>query len=269
MPRYLGVLGRPRGLIGAILLVILVAAALVAPIVFPGGFDVQSRDSLRLADIQFPFGTDELGRDIFVRSLYGLRTDLTIVLVAVPLSMLIGTSLGLLGALWRPSGPIVQRILDIILGFPGIVLGVCIALIIGAGWWSLVIALTVSGIPFFGRQARSAVLDTQSREFVSAAHALGAKRGEVVWRHILPNSVDPIIAGGAVYVPIAVFEESGLSIIGLGIQPPEPSLGSLINTGMRFVQHEPMQVLGPTILIVILSLSFSLIADALNETANV
>lgn len=264
--RYLAAFRRPRGLIGIVILLILTVAALGAPLFFPGGYDQQTRDSLLGISLAHPFGTDELGRDLLVRTVYGLRTDFSIILVAVPSSMILGTALGMLGALSSLAGSIVQRILDIILGFPGVVLGVCIVLIMGPGWGALVVAIIVGGLPIFGRQARAAMLEQMDREYVTAARTLGIGKGTILVRHILPNAVDPILVGGAIFVVAAVFIESGLSIIGLGIQPPEPSLGSLLNVGMRFIEQSPMYIVGPTIVLILLSLSFSLISDALNET---
>lgn len=266
--RYFAAFRSPRGIIGAAIVVLLVVLALLTPLLFPGGYDQQSANSLQGPGPSHLLGTDELGRELLVRTLYALRTDLSIIVVAVPLSMVIGTALGLIGFLSRLAGSVVQRVLDIILGFPGVILGICIVLIMGAGWGALVVAITVGGLPHFGRQARAAMLEQTQREYVTAARALGVGRGRILVRHILPNTVDPIIVGGAVFVVYAIFIEAGLSIIGLGIQPPNPSLGALLNVGIRFVSRAPMYVLGPTIMLILLALAFSLIADALNETVN-
>jgi peptide/nickel transport system permease protein len=214
------------------------------------------------------FGTDELGRDLLVRALYGLRTDLSIIAVAVPISMILGTALGLVGALSRTASAVIQRLLDIILGFPGVVLGICVVMIIGPGWLALVTAIAIGGLPVFGRQARAALLEQNTREYVTAARALGVDKKTVLVRHILPNAIDPILVNGALFVVAAIFIEAGLSIIGLGIQPPEPSLGSLLNVGMRFIESAPMYILGPTLVLILLSMAFSLLSDALNDSVN-
>ncbi len=266
--RYLQAFRSPKGAIGAALLIILVLAAALAPVFFPSGYDVQSVDSLLPPSLQHPFGTDELGRDILTRTIYGLRTDLSIVAVAVPLGLVIGTSLGMLGALSRTAGSLVQRVLDVIVGFPGIVLGVCIVIVIGPGWSSLVIAIAVSSLPTFGRLARATMLSQSQREYVTAARTLGVSRIQIVLRHILPNAIDPILVAGSVYVVYAIFIEAGLSIIGLGIQPPEPSLGSLLNNATRFIYQAPTFIVGPTVVLFLLALSFSLISDSLNRTVN-
>ncbi|MEV8251363.1 ABC transporter permease [Microbacterium sp. NPDC076768] len=266
MRRYLAAFRTPRGVAGVSIVILLVALALLAPVLFPGGYDRQSGDSLQGPSFAHLFGTDELGRDILVRTIYGLRMDLSIIAVAVPISMVFGTALGLVGALSKFAGSFVQRVLDIILGFPGVVLGVCIVLIMGPGWLALVVAISVSGLPLFGRQARAALLEQMQREYVTAARTLGVNKRMILTRHILPNAVDPILVNGAIFVVVAIFIEAGLSIIGLGIQPPEPSLGSLLNVGIRFIEQAPMYIIGPTIVLILLSMSFSLISDAMNET---
>ncbi|WP_207632410.1 ABC transporter permease [Occultella kanbiaonis] len=266
--RYLKAFTLPRGIIGVTVLGVLLALAIFAPVIFPYGYDHQTPDAFLPPSWQHPFGTDELGRDLLARTVYGLRTDMSIIAVAVPLSMVLGTALGLLGALSALAGTLAQRLLDIILGFPGVVLGICIVLIMGPGWAALVVSIAVSGLPFFGRQARAAFLEQEQREYVTAARALGVNRTTILIRHILPNGVDPLLVGGALFVVSAIFIEAGLSIIGLGIQPPEPSLGSLLNVGIRFIQQSPTYILGPTIVLILFSMAFSLLSDALNETVN-
>ena len=266
--RYAAGFRSTKGMAGLLILALLALLALLAPVLFPGGYDQQSAVSFAAPSFGHPFGTDELGRDLFIRSIYGLRTDFSIVIVAVPLSLLVGTALGLLGGLSLWAGSLVQRILDIILGFPGVVLAICIVLIIGPGWVALVMAITIAGLPTFGRLARAGLLEQNNREYVTAARALGVSKATILRRHILPNAVDPILVSGAMFVVAAVFIESGMSIIGLGIQPPLPSLGSLLNVGSRYIESAPMYILGPTLILILLSMSFSLISDALNETVN-
>ncbi|WP_254701312.1 ABC transporter permease [Neorhizobium galegae] len=214
------------------------------------------------------FGTDELGRDLFVRSIYGLRSDLTLVYCAVPVSIVAGTLLGLIGAVSPRLGNFVQRCLDIIVGFPGLILGICVVLVLGAGWTALLVAIVISGLPSFGRLARATLLAQQQREYVIAARTLGVGKWQIMVRHILPNAIDPIIVQGAVFVVSAIFIEAALSIVGLGLQPPEPSLGTLLNNGMRYISRAPTYVLGPTVILILVALAFSMLADALNATVN-
>ncbi|WP_454855261.1 ABC transporter permease [Rhizobium binxianense] len=265
LERYALAFTTTKGIVALTMIVIVSAAALLAPIVFPGGYDEQSRASLAGISFSHPFGTDELGRDLLVRSLYGLRTDLGLIYIAVPASMAIGTLLGLSGALATWVGSLTQRILDIIAGFPGLILGICVVIIVGPGWKALFIAITISGLPAFGRLARGVLMAQLQRDYVLAAQTLGVSKWRVMVRHILPNAADPIIVQGAVFVVAAVFIEAALSIVGLGLQPPEPSLGILLNQGVRYITRAPAYVIGPTVILLLVALAFGLLADALND----
>ncbi|GAB3972119.1 ABC transporter permease [Actinoallomurus acanthiterrae] len=262
--RYLTAVRRPRGAFALSLLALLVLAALLIPL-FSHGYDQQSSDTFLSPSWRHPFGTDELGRDVFTRTLYGLRSDLVLLFVGVPVSMVLGTTLGVLGAVSRTAGMFMQRVFDIIIGFPSLILGIVIVLIMQPGLWALLVTIVIYGLPGFGRLARAAMLAQERREYVQAARVLGISRRKVLVRHILPNSIDAIIVHAAISMVTAVFLETGLSIVGLGIQPPQPSLGMLLNTGVRFLSLAPMYVLGPTLVLILLALSFSLLSDALNE----
>ncbi|CDZ46516.1 ABC transporter permease [Neorhizobium galegae] len=266
--RYMEAFTTTRGIAALTVIILISALAFLAPLIFPGGYDIQSRESLRAPSFVHFFGTDELGRDLFVRSIYGLRSDLTLVYCAVPVSIVAGTLLGLIGAVSPRLGNFVQRCLDIIVGFPGLILGICVVLVLGAGWTALLVAIVISGLPSFGRLARATLLAQQQREYVIAARTLGVGKWQIMVRHILPNAIDPIIVQGAVFVVSAIFIEAALSIVGLGLQPPEPSLGTLLNNGMRYISRAPTYVLGPTVILILVALAFSMLADALNATVN-
>ncbi|WP_199435300.1 ABC transporter permease [Qaidamihabitans albus] len=263
--RYLAALRTPRGAIGAGLLGLLVLLAVLAPVLFPGGYDDQGDNALAGASGAHWMGTDELGRDIVARTIFGLRTDLTLLLTAVPASAVIGTLMGLAGVISRWLGAGMQRLLDVILGFPGIVLGMSVVLVLGTGWSALFVSILVIGLPLFGRQARAGLQVEQEREYVLAARVLGVRRRTVLTRHVLPNIVDPIVVNAAVYMVVAVFIEAGLSIVGLGIQPPIPSLGAMLNTGARYLEVHPAYVMGPGLVLLLLTLAFTLLSNALNK----
>jgi len=263
--RYAAALGTPRGITGLALVALLCALALLAPVLAPGGYDAQGAGALQPGSWRALFGTDELGRHILARSLYGLRTDLGLVGLAVPVSAVIGTLIGLAGFLSRALGTILQRCLDVVLGFPSLILGISFALVLGSGWWALFVAIVVYGLPAFGRLARASLLGQAQREYVHAAQVMGVPRTTIMVRHILPHALDPVIVQIAVGMVGGIFLESSLSIVGLGIQPPAPSLGALLNTGMRYMTTQHMYVLGPALLLLLLALGLVLISDALNE----
>jgi len=268
LARYLSAFRTPRGVVGLTILVVMVLAALLAPVLFPGGYDQQGATTFAGPSAGHLFGTDEFGRDIFVRSVYGLRVDLSLILSAVPLSMAIGTLLGLSGAISGWLGAGVQRLLDVIIGFPGLILGVCLVAVLGAGWFALFLTILIGGLPSAGRLARGAWLSQQDREYVLAARVLGVSRRQLVVRHVLPNAMDAIVVNGAVWMVVGVYIEAGLSIVGLGVQPPTPSLGVLLNNGLRFVVQSPTYIIGPASLLLLLAVGVSLMSDALNEAVN-
>ncbi|WP_216853606.1 ABC transporter permease [Phytoactinopolyspora halotolerans] len=263
--RYASALRRPRGAAGAGLLALLILAAVLAPILFPNGYDDQSSGALAGPSAGHWLGTDELGRDILARTVFGLRTDISLLLTAVPLSAAIGTLMGLAGVITRWLGTGMQRLLDIILGFPGLILGMTIVLVVGTGWLALFLSILVVGLPMFGRQARAGLLVEQEREYVLAARVLGVRKRTVMVRHVLPNIVDPIVVNASVFMVVAIFIEAGLSIVGLGIEPPVPSLGAMLNTGARYVEVHPAYIIGPGLVLLLLALGFTLLSDALNK----
>lgn len=266
--RYLSALRTPRGVTGLAVLGTLTLGALLAPVIFPGGYDEQGSSALTGISAAHPFGTDEFGRDIFVRSVYGLRIDLSLIFLAVPLSMAIGTLLGLAGVLSERLGAAVQRLLDVIIGFPSLLLGICLVAVLRPGWLALFLTITIAGIPTAGRLAHGAWRAQQSREYVLAARVLGVSKARLLVRHVVPNAMDSIVVNGAIWMVAGVYIEAGLSIVGLGVQPPTPSLGVLLNNGLRFVTQSPTYVIGPALFLLLLAVAFSLIADALNGAVN-
>ncbi|MER5671482.1 ABC transporter permease [Pseudonocardia alni] len=268
LSRYATAFRSPKGIAGAILLALLVGVAVLAPVLFPGGYDAQGRGALGAPSAAHLLGTDEFGRDILVRTIYGLRTDLSLIVAAVPVSMVIGTLLGLTGYLSAALGSLTQRIMDIVLGFPGLILGIMIVLVVGSGWVSLFLAIVIAGLPTFARLARAGLLAQSEREYVLAARVLGVPRRTVMVRHILPNVIDPILVQATVFTVIAIFIEASLSIVGLGIDPPIPSLGALLNVGARYVDVLPSYVIGPGLVLLALAVAFTLLSDALNQAAN-
>lgn len=268
LQRYVSAFRTPKGAIGATIVALMIFMAFMAPVLFPGGYDQQGSESLVGPSADHIFGIDEYGRDLFVRSMYGLRIDLSLILTAVPASAALGTLIGLSGALSERLGVLLQRVLDMILGFPGLVLGVCMVAILGPGWLPLFLTIFISGLPSAGRYARNAWLNQQSREYVVAASVLGVSRRRILARHILPHALDACVVNAAVWMVVGVYIEAGLSIVGLGIQPPTPSLGVLLNNGLRFVTESPTYVIGPALLLLLVAVAFSLLSDAFNEAVN-
>lgn len=257
-------LGR-RGLTGLVLLLLLFVAAFAVPLITGAGVNDQAHEALLSPSLQHPFGTDEVGRDIFTRTFYGLQLDFALIFLAVPLSLIIGCTLGMLRVLNRGLGELGQRVIDIILGFPSIILGLSVVAITGPGFAALFIAIVIAGVPAFGRLTRSSLLTLEHRDYIQAAKGFGVSRLRLITRHYLPNSSGPLLAQLTISLISAVILEASLSVVGLGIQPPTPSLGGLISTGLRYVYAQLGYVIGPALVFVVLATALNLIADGLSE----
>jgi peptide/nickel transport system permease protein len=256
----------PETLTGLTIVVVLFALGILAPWVAPHGVDAQSSNSFAGISTDHLLGTDEFGRDVFTRVLYGIRQDVIVALVAVPVGALIGTALGLLCGLHRYVDAIMQRVFDVMLAFTALVLGVAVsATAVGPGLTAIVLTVVLVNVPLFGRLTRTAVQTQRSRDYVVAAEVVGASRSRVLLRHILPNSLDALIVQAALSLSMAVFIEGAMSFVGIGIRPPTPSLGALLRTSANFLHQNPWYALGPIIVVTALVLGFNLIADGLNR----
>jgi peptide/nickel transport system permease protein len=262
---YLSGLLTPRGLTGLTLVGILALAGLLAPLLTDTDPTAQSNAALLSPGGAHPFGTDEVGRDLFSRVLYGIRTDLSIILIAVPAAALAGTLLALLSTASRAADVVVQRVFDLVLAFPGLILALAITAIMGPGYVPVVIVIALAEIPGFGRVLRAGILVQRERDYAIAARASGASASRVLLRHVLPNAVDPIVVQLAVSLPIAVFIEGAMSFLGVGVRPPEPTLGSVLSQAMPYLSDHPYLAAAPLIAVTGLVLGFTLIAEALNR----
>ncbi|MDQ7903681.1 ABC transporter permease [Phytohabitans sp. ZYX-F-186] len=262
--RYLQALTTAKARFGLTLVLLMVAIGVLGPLLLSYGPEQQSGSALTAPGGGHPLGTDEVGRDILARVLHGIRTDLVITLVAVPIAAVLGTALGLVGVLSRLLAAAVQRLFDVLLGVPVIILGVGLALAAGAGVRAIIVAVVLATLPTFGRQAHSAVNSQLGREYVTAAVVIGTPRRKILSRHVLPNVVDGMVALAAVSMATAVTIEGGLSVMGLGVVPPQPSLGSMIRDGSPYLFDQPQYALVPVTVVVLLVLGYTLLADALN-----
>jgi peptide/nickel transport system permease protein len=264
---YLRGLLSARGITGVVIIGVLVLASLIGPL-FADSPTFQQHNAMLLGpSLSHLLGTDELGRDILARVLAGIRADLVIGLIGVPAAALIGTALALFGSLSRFADTALQRLFDVLLAFPALVLAIAITAVLGTGEQALVIAVMLSNIPVFGRLIRGSVLVLRDREYVVAARVGGVRPGRLLYRHILPNALDPLIVQFALSMSTAVLLEGGLSFVGIGIQIPQPSLGNMLNEAIPYLSTDPAFALGPLICIGALVVGFNLIADSLNAGA--
>ena len=210
-------------------------------------------------------GTDELGRDILSRIMYGARYSLVMGIGAVVLSFLIGVTLGAVAGFYRKLDSVIMRLIDILMAFPGILLAIAIVAALGPGLLNIIIAIGINEIPGFARITRSLVLSLREREFVTASRVAGASSTGIVRRHIFINLVSPITVYASLQVSSAVLVGATLSFLGLGIQPPIPEWGTMVSTAREYLAIAPHTFIYPTIAIFITVISFNLLGDGLRD----
>ncbi|MFD4902653.1 ABC transporter permease [Streptomyces sp. NPDC048511] len=263
---YRTALSTARARTGLVLVGAVVLAGLLAPLLAGHGPTGQSAQSLAaLGTPGHPLGTDDLGRDLLGRVLYGIRADLGIIAVAVPLGAALGCLAALLAAAHPVADTVVQRVFDLVLAFPGLILALAVTAILGPGRTPVILVIALAEIPVFGRLLRGSVLVQREREYVTAARVGGSSGRRVLFRHILPNAADPLIVQLAVSLTVAVFIEGAMSFLGVGVRPPEPTLGSVLAQSLPYLSEAPHFAAGPLITVTALVLGLSLVAEALNR----
>lgn len=211
-------------------------------------------------------GTDNFGRDVWTRTLYGTRSSLGIAFASVSIAALLGTILGMVaGYFGKAVDQLSGRLMDIFFSFPSLLLAITVAGILGPSVRNVILAITIVYTPFFFRVARGPVLVEKEREYVQAARALGASDARILLRHLLPNILAPVVVQASVTLCYAILIEASLSYLGLGIQPPHPSWGSILNEGRPYLQIAPWISVFPGIAIMLAVLAFNLLGDGLRD----
>lgn len=254
-------------LIGTVFLFVIVVACLLAPVLTTQSPNTQNL-LLQLAppSAGHPLGMDELGRDEFSRMLFGGQISLFIGVFGSVAGMVIGVLVGALaGFLGGWFDEVVMRVIDIMLAFPGILLAILIAAVLGASLGTVLIALTVWWTPGFARIVRGGVIQTRQNDYVQAAVALGASRGRVLFRHVLPNNLASIIVYFTLSVASSILTAAALSFLGLGVQPPTAEWGAMVYSGSGYLQQDPSLVLYPGLAIFVTVMSINLLGDVLRD----
>ena len=253
------------GMVIVVFLIVLALGADVLPLKDPNVMDpLQLRKPPGTPG--YLFGTDMFGRDQLSRVIHGARISLFIAIVASLLGGGIGTVLGVVvGYVGGAVDSIVNRLWDVLFSLPGLILLLVIIATLGTGIPALIFAITIGGVPSFGRLVRERVLSQRSRLYVEAAQALGVSKWRIIFRHVLPNSITPVLVSLALAIPGVIVAEAGLSYLGLGVPPPYPSLGKMIAEGQSLLEVAPWISLIPGFFILLATLGFNLAADGLRD----
>lgn len=259
------------GKIGLILSIAIVLLAVLAPILHPydPATDRNYLSRLKPPSLEHWFGTDGLGRDILVLVWYGMRTSLAVGLIAVGLGLMVGLILGLIAGYFRGKiDTVIGWVTDILLAFPSILLAIAIVTVTGPSLQSVMIAVAIVQIPIFIRLTRSMVFSLREREFVQAVKALGASPTRIIFYHILPNTLSPLVVQATLSIGTATLEAAGLGFLGLGAQPPTPELGTMLSDAFKggYSLSSPWTTIFPGLFITLSVLAFNLLGDGLRDT---
>lgn len=232
------------------------------------GKDIEGQDTYAVKDVDgyYWFGTDNLGRDVWTRVWEGTRISLYIAFLAALLDLLIGVTYGSISAYYGGKiDNVMQRIIEVLIGVPNLIVIILLILVLQPGIVSITLAMVITGWVNMARIIRGQVLKLKGQEFVLASRTLGAGDTRLIWRHLIPNSIGPIIITTMFTIPTAIFTEAFLSFIGLGLQPPIASLGTIVNDGFELIQIYPHMLMFSSIIISLIMISFNLLGDGLRD----
>jgi peptide/nickel transport system permease protein len=257
----------PVAFAGAVVVGVYLAAALAAPALAPSDpLAMAAQTLLRPPGGTHPFGTDQFGRDVLSRLLYGSRTSLVVSFASVVLALLAGGGTGIVGGYFGgPLDGVLMRCMDVIFAFPAVLLAIAIMAVAGTAVWTIIVAIGIVYTPQFARVGRASVLETRGLEYVEAARALGDRTRRILLRHILPNISAPLIVQTSLSLSLAILTESALSFLGLGTQPPTPSWGNMLAESRRYMALAPWTAVFPGAAIALIVLGFNLLGDGLRD----
>nr|WP_224749462.1 ABC transporter permease [Polycladospora coralii] len=259
-------LSHRSAMIGAMIVTLFLLLAISAPLITPYDYTERSPDLLTAPSAQHWFGTDEMGRDIFTRVIYGTRISLWVGFFAISGSILVGSLLGLIAGYYGGiRDTFISRLFDILLAFPSILLAISIVAMLGPGLNHALLAIAIINIPTFGRLMRARVISVKTEDYIAAARAIGMKDARIIMRHILPNSWTPILVQGTLGFATAVIEAAALGFLGLGAEPPAPEWGTMLSDARQYIQLAPWTMIFPGVAIMLTVLGFNLLGDGLRD----
>jgi peptide/nickel transport system permease protein len=257
----------PGVVIGGILLGLLIFSVVAAPLLTTGDpLDQSPSNAFQRPSQEHPMGTDNFGRDVFTRFLYGGRVSLQVGFVATAIGATVGTLLGLLAGYYGGAlDAVISWLIDVLLAFPGILLALVVIAILGTGVFNLMIAVGIAFIPSFTRLARAEVLQVREQDYIEAARALGGSDGRIIWGHVLHNIVRPLLVLATLGLGNAILEGAALSFIGLGTQPPNPEWGAMLSAGRTYMRQAWWITVFPGVGIFLTILAVNLLGDGLGD----
>lgn len=253
---------------GLFLIVVIALVAVFAPQLAPYEPRYQDYDAVLVPpSADHPFGTDDLGRDIFTRVLFGYQTVLTITAAGVAMAFSIGVTFGMLaGYAGAWTDELVMRSVDILMSFPSLILALALIAALGPSKWGVALVLGVAYTPIFARVARSEAVSIREEDFIRSLEVRGASRTRIMFRHILPNSVGPLIVAVTLQLAFGILTTATLSFLGVGVQPPDPSLGRMLAEGKDYLDTAWWFSIFPGLAIMLPVIGFNTIGDGLRDT---
>tara|TARA_R110002124_G_scaffold144122_15_gene309105 strand:+ start:60060 stop:60944 length:885 start_codon:yes stop_codon:yes gene_type:complete len=259
--------GRPTTVFASIIIAIFIIVAILAPWLAP--YDPLSQSVLKINKLPSWanwLGTDQFGRDVLSRMIFGSRNSLLFGFISPVLAAIVGTLLGVVAGYFGGTiDRIISRLIDLLLAFPELLLAILIAAVLGGGFWNIIAVITVAFIPGFARVARAQTLSVKQEPYVEAAISVGVRTPSIILRHIIPNIMAPIVALMTLWVASAIRIEASLSFLGIGTQAPNPSWGNIIRDGLNSLFGSPWPIIGAGAAITIVVLAFNLVGDAVRD----
>lgn len=267
VPFWKQFLRNPQAVLGFIIVLFMILTAISADVVTT--YDptrLSPRDRFIEPNDVHPFGTDQVGRDILTRMIFGARVSLLVGLAAVGLSALIGTTFGAIAGYFGGwTDTIISRLIDTFLAIPGLVLTIGIVSVLGSGLEKLVLAISISSWPLYARLVRGSFMAIKEQEYVQAANAIGVRTPRIMFRHILPNAVGPILVIMTISTAGAILTEAGLSYLGIGLEPRTPTWGRMLSEAQEHIRLYPYMSIVPGVGIMLFTLGFNLFGEGLRD----
>lgn len=256
-----------RAVVGFWMAVTFVLVAVFARWLAPYDPIAQNMDViLQSPSLSHPFGTDEFGRDILSRIIYGAQISLMVGIFGVLISIVVGVALGTVsGYFGGMADMLIMRVLDVFMAFPSFLLALAIISVLGPGMINVMIAIGIFSVPSFARISRSSVLSVNNKEYIEAAKSMGAGHMRIIFKHVIPNSIAPIIVLSSMRIATAILTASGLSFLGMGAQPPTPELGAMLSSGREYLRSAPHVSTIPGLAIMFMVLAFNMLGDGIRD----